>query len=130
MNQENNSISKNLTNTECGLTFPPIVNKIKQANSFIHVKLLNSKSRLIPKLPDKLSDKINTLIAPIDRQDQNQDEMDLEHEENNNDDDDDDVITLTNNQDTGSFNRSLSTLQNTKDSVKEKLFRNNYVCFI
>lgn len=131
-----NTMSKtnSINSQNCELTFPPIANRVKMANSFNHISLLYNKSRLIPKLPDKLSDKINTLIVPIDNEAQKF--SNSGDEEDKEDDDDDDIITMTNRShntnESLSDNRAKSALNITKDSVNEKRLKNirvKFYCF-
>lgn len=95
LQSKNNSISSQKTNNNLEMTFPPIAQRAKVLNSFNY----NLKRM---KLPETLSDKINTLIVPINCDAQ---------KFSGSGEDDDDVVTITNsdsNKDTDSYQPDFS----------------------
>jgi len=104
------------------LTFPPIANRAKVLNSFNYISMLYKKKAI--KLPDKLSDKINTMIVPIETEkfDNNKDVAET--------DDNDDVVTKSNSNLNEPISvRSKSQLSKLNSISEKRLIHNNFVSY-
>lgn len=123
--QSHSSKANSVNSQNMELTFPPIAQRAKVLNSFNYISLLYKKKAI--KLPDKLSDKINTMIVPIETEkfanDRSAGELDSRENE---DDDDDDVVTIRNSYGHEPMLSARSKSQMSKlNSISEKRFNKN-----
>ena len=117
-----NSKTNSINSQNMELTFPPIANRAKVLNSFNYISMLYKKKAI--KLPDKLSDKINTMIVPIETEkfDNNKDVAET--------DDNDDVVTKSNSNLNEPISvRSKSQLSKLNSISEKRLFHNNFVSY-
>ena len=117
-----NSKTNSINSQNMELTFPPIANRAKVLNSFNYISMLYKKKAI--KLPDKLSDKINTMIVPIETEkfDNNKDVAET--------DDNDDVVTKSNSNLNEPISvRSKSQLSKLNSISEKRLIHNNFVSY-
>ena len=117
-----NSKTNSINSQNMELTFPPIANRAKVLNSFNYISMLYKKKAI--KLPDKLSDKINTMIVPIETEkfDNNKDVAEA--------DDNDDVVTKSNSNLNEPISvRSKSQLSKLNSISEKRLIHNNFVSY-
>lgn len=122
--QSHSSKANSINSQNMELTFPPIAQRAKILNSFNYISLLYKKKAI--KLPDKLSDKINTMIVPIETDKFSNDQSEGEPDFRENEDDDDDVVTISNSHGHEPMVSARSKSQLSKmNSISEKRFNKN-----